>query len=67
MRLELGPTWATDLGTVMRAEFFHASLAVVGATTAAYVIGVMMQKIKSLRKGATTAAYVIGVMMQKIK
>eukprot|EP00873_Tetraselmis_striata_P019429 jgi/Tetstr1/439693/TSEL_028112.t1 len=56
--LEMGFTWGgTDPGTVVRVELFRASLAVVlclffcrggaeGATTAAYVIGVAMQKLK---------------------
>eukprot|EP00873_Tetraselmis_striata_P014674 jgi/Tetstr1/434938/TSEL_023934.t1 len=43
LRLELGPTWGKDPSTVVRVELFRASL---GATAAAYVIGVTMQKIK---------------------
>eukprot|EP00873_Tetraselmis_striata_P016563 jgi/Tetstr1/436827/TSEL_025605.t1 len=46
LRLELGLTWGTDPGTVVRVELFRANLAFVGATTVAYVIGVTMQKIK---------------------
>eukprot|EP00873_Tetraselmis_striata_P029947 jgi/Tetstr1/450211/TSEL_037250.t1 len=47
LRLDLGLTWGTDSGTVVRVELLRASMA-VWATTTGSVIGVMMQNIKYL-------------------